>query len=254
MNEAAEKGATVMIWPEATLPGLFSSESPEARELAAFARRWHVQVIASGYDNDPGLGGYRNCSIFLRADEKDLYVEKYAKQHLVPFGEFVPLRKWFTFIDKAVQRFGMEDLAPGPGPVVFQTRAGVIAPLICYEGIFAALPRQAVGKGAQILAIQTFDTWYGDSAAPYQHVSLAVLRAVEEGRWIARAGATGISCFISPQGRILDPVALNTRGMAARTLECFEGRTLYQRCGDWFVAACLLLCLGLAWKAHAWGR
>lgn len=243
MQEATDQGARLLIWPEATLPGVFSGNVAEAKTLEDFAKARGVDLMVSGYDENMALGGYTNSSFFLSPESASKGVGTYAKRHLVPFGEFVPFRKWFTFIDKAVRRFGVEDLVPGPGPAVFDTAAGKVAPLICYEGIFASLSRQACKQGAEVLAIQTFDTWYGDSAAPYQHVALAVFRAVEQGRFLARAGATGVSCFISPQGVITRTVALNTRGFAVEEVQPLNTRTLYQVCGDWFVALCFLLCL-----------
>jgi apolipoprotein N-acyltransferase len=246
MEASLAQGARLMVWPEGTFPGLYSQSPRESGELAAFASKNKVDLLL-GADNFDPPAQYSNSAILLGADGG---FQEYRKQHLVPFGEFVPFRTLLPFVDKAVQRFGLVDFSPGSAPAAFRTQGGKAAPLICYEGIFPELAARAVGLGANLLVVITFDTWYGDSAAPYQHVSQAVLRAVENRRWLARAGATGISCFISPQGEILDPIALDTEGTAVRDLTLYTGRTPYQRWGNWFLVLCGLIFF-LAWLRPA---
>lgn len=238
MEDSLTQGARLMVWPEGTFPGLYSQSPLESRELTTFARKNQVDLLL-GADNFDPPAQYSNSALLLGADGG---MQEYRKQHLVPFGEFFPFRKLFPFMEQAVQRFGLVDFTPGTVPVAFDISGGKAAPLICYEGIFPEMAAKAVSLGANLLVVITFDTWYGDSAAPYQHVSQAVLRAVENRRWLARAGATGISCFISPQGSILDPIRLNTEGVAVRELPLYTSRTPYQRWGNWFI----LLCGGIA--------
>jgi apolipoprotein N-acyltransferase len=247
MDKSKALGAQAMVWPEGTFPGIFSPAVPEGRSLVDFARKNQVDLLVGADVYDQGRGTFGNAAVWVGANGG---YGSYLKQHLVPFGEYVPFRSLLPFVDKAVKRFGVVDFAPGSGPVVFPTRAGQAAPLICYEGIFPELCAVPAAK-ANWLTVMTFDTWYGDSAAPYQHVGLAVLRAVEQGRWLARAGATGISCFISPQGEILDAVPLNQAGFAVREIPLLTQPTLYQRWGNWLLWACAGLfafCLALPAK------
>ncbi len=241
MDRAADWGARTLVWPEGSFPGIFSLSPPEAGELRAFARARGVDLLVGSDNFDPSAGTYSNSVLWIAADGR---LGEYKKRHLVPFGEYIPLRHVLPFLNKAVESIGFQDFTPGTRAGAFPTLAGEAGPLICYEGIFPGLCRDSVERGAEWLSISTFDTWYGNSAAPYQHVALAVFRAVEEDRWIARAGATGISCFISPKGAISDVVGLYRRGFAVRDIRLLKARTLFRRWGNWFVWACLALVLG----------
>jgi apolipoprotein N-acyltransferase len=123
----------------------------------------------------------------------------YDKEHLVPFGEYVPLGEWLP-LGKLVESVG--DFSSGRNqraPSIGDIALGV---LVCYEGIFPELAQKRVEEGATLLVNISNDAWFGDSSAPWQHLQLSLLRAVEQGRWLARATNTGISLLADPQGRI----------------------------------------------------
>ena len=119
----------------------------------------------------------------------------------MPYGEYVPLRRFFPFIGKMVPMVG--DFAEGPVGATVSLPEGAIGVLVCYESIFPNLARAQVANGARLLVNITNDAWFGKTAAAYQHLSMAVLRAVENHVCLARAANTGISAFIDGAGRFL---------------------------------------------------
>ena len=116
-----------------------------------------------------------------------------------------------------------------------------IGPLICYDGIFPNLARAAVDNGADLLINLTNDAWYGVTSAPYQHLIQYVFRAVETRRSLVRATNTGISGFIEPSGRIVDPTGLFETAVRIRSVPCLTNRSLYVRMGDAFALVCLMV-------------
>jgi apolipoprotein N-acyltransferase len=134
------------------------------------------------------------------------------------------------------------DFAEGPvGATVSLPQDGVIGPLVCYESIFPYLSRAQVENGARLLVNITNDAWFGKTAAAYQHMSMAVLRCVENHVWLARAANTGISCFIDAKGQILWQSALDVPEAHAMEVSLMPGGSLYTRFGDVFAWACVIL-------------
>jgi len=186
---------------------------------------------------------------------------RYDKRHLVPFGEYVPLAsilpyRWF--IPEGIAFF-----TPGQSHEPVKIDAGKMGMLICYESIFPEIAREAVDKGAQLLINITNDSWYGFSSAPYQHLAISRMRAIETGRYLVRAANTGISAFIDPLGRELVRIPLGLAPTQKKriavadlvppdhrvaTVALLEGNTLYCILGDWFAWLCLLASVGfLGW-------
>ena len=121
--------------------------------------------------------------------------------HLVPFGEYVPLKRLLFFVGPIVE--AVSDFTPGDVPVLLPVGNHIASTAICYEVIYASLIRQFVVDGSELLTTITNDAWYGRSSAPYQHWDQAPMRAIENGRYLARAANTGISGFVDPYGRVL---------------------------------------------------
>ena len=169
----------------------------------------------------------------------------YDKSHLVPFGEYVPLRRLLFFADSLVEEVG--DLRAGSGDQPLARRAGPAMPglgvLICYEVIFPELSRRAVRAGAAVLANLTNDAWFGRTSAPHQHFAEAVVRAVETGRGVVRAANTGITGIISPSGRVAARTELGQVAVARAEVRPRDEVTLYVRTGDAFAWACAILAL-----------
>ena len=176
-------------------------------------------------------------SAFLLLPDGD-HSPRYDKSHLVPFGEYVPLRRWLPFVGKLVAQVG--DFVAGPPGQVLDFQNHRLAPLICYEAIFPELTRAAARNGADLLINLTNDAWYGRTSAPYQHLSLCVFRAVESRRSFIRAANTGISGFIDPTGRIAAPTGLFTDAVVSRKVPALTTPSVYTRIGDAFAWVCLL--------------
>ena len=137
-----------------------------------------------------------------------------------------------------------DPLTPGEQSSIFETAFGKIGGLVCYDSIYDVLARQSVRDGAQMLVLATNDSWYRDSAAGYQHCRHAVLRAVENGRYLAQSASTGISAVITPQGEITASLGPLCRGYVSSEIAARTSRTLYSYLGDTFVALCAVCCVG----------
>ncbi len=233
--QARQQGAQAVLWPEATLPGILADQDPSVQAFRALARGLRMDLISGVYDRNAS-GSLTNC-IALADSQGGL--QAYAKRHLVPFGEYVPLRRLLPWVDQAVRRFGSDqDFAPGASARPLSGGAGKVGALVCFESVFPGLAASEARLGAEWLAVSTFDTWYGHSAGPYQHASLAVFRAVEQGLWLARAGATGVSLFVAPDGRITQWLDLDQTGVLVQDIELRQAGTPYARFGDWFLLLC----------------
>jgi apolipoprotein N-acyltransferase len=176
-----------------------------------------------------------NSAFLVRPDGQ--LAGRYDKHHLVPFGEYVPLGEFFPFLDTLVAQVG--NFRSGTKGEVLHSGAHHLGVLICYEGIFPALARAAAKNRAGLLVNITNDAWYGVSSAPYQHFSMAVMRAVETRRGLVRAANTGISGFIHPTGRIDGTTGLLQDAVATRALPVMDKITIYTRIGDLFAQICV---------------
>jgi apolipoprotein N-acyltransferase len=171
----------------------------------------------------------------------------YEKVHLVPFGEYVPLKRWLPFLGKLVAEVG--DFKSGRKGNTLSWREHKLGPLICYEIIFPRLARAMAAGGAHLLVSQTNDAWFGRTSAAYQHFSMGVFRAVENRRSLARAANTGISGFIAPTGEIQEETPLFQDAVRSRSLPLLTETTLYTRIGDLFAQICLaLVTANLLWR------
>lgn len=198
--EAGEHQPDLLIWPEAATPFFLQEKS----DLAEQVRQVPLQensylLVGSPAYKQFGKNDYRyyNRAYLFSPQGKELGFSD--KIHLVPFGEYVPLGKLLSFIDKLV--VGVGDFEPGTvNPLSLNGhRLGV---LICYEVIFPELARDYVRQGSDLLVNLTNDAWFGRSSAPYQHLAMARFRAIENRIWLARAANTGISGLIAPSGKI----------------------------------------------------
>ena len=168
----------------------------------------------------------------------------YDKMELVPFGEYVPLKSLFFFVDKVVE--GVGDFRPGSAPVVFHTPRGNFGPLICYEGIFPGLARRFVADGADFLVNVTNDAWFGRTSAPYQHLAMATVRAIENRVPLVRVANTGFSAMVDVDGTIRWRTGLFEADWRVDTVSWVGISTFYTRFGDCFVYGCLALLVLLA--------
>ncbi len=229
----------LVVWPETATPFYFLHDKVLSQMvLDGIAGTRAAYLIGSPSFNTTPAGTELYNSAFL-IDRNSQPLGRYDKVHLVPYGEYVPFKKWLPFIDKLVHAVG--DFKPGRigNTLTWQDRK--IGVQICYEIIFPHLARRMVKNGADFLVNITNDAWFGRSGAPYQHFSMAVFRAVENRRALIRSANTGISGFIDPVGRVLVQTGLFEDATATQTIRLLQGQSLYTRWGDVFAQACLLL-------------
>ena len=159
----------------------------------------------------------------------------YSKMHLVPFGEYIPLKKLLWFLDKFVE--GISDFSAGTEYTLFDFKGRKLSTQICYEIIFPDISRKFVSKGSELLTTITNDAWFGKTSAPYQHFAMATIRAVENKRYLLRAANTGISGIIDPYGRIIHKSELFKDYIIVDNIYFINQNTFYTKYGDWL---CLL--------------
>lgn len=241
-KQASDKGARLIIWPEFTVPMCFSCDDPIyqsfKRILSQFVQETRSTLLLGTNETagSPGQELYFNTALALGPDLK---ISKYAKMHLVPFGEYTPYKKIFGFVQKMTHAIG--EITPGIEPVLHAFEDLRFGSPICYEVIFPDLVRRFAKQGADFLATITNDGWYGKTSAPYQHFSNAVFRAVENRRFMLRAATTGISGIIDPYGRIVAKSEIGTQTLLTGRVTPFEGLTFYARYGDAFSFLCLTM-------------
>ncbi len=164
----------------------------------------------------------------------------YDKVHLVPFGEYVPLKKMLFFVQKLVH--GAGDFMPGDEVRPLKAGQNKFGVLICFEAIFPEISREQVAKGANCLVNITNDAWFGKSSAPYQHLAMTVFRAVENRVPLIRAANTGISAIVSSTGRIVEKSGVFTKEIITHDLALSTNpSTPYTLHGDLFALLCLSL-------------
>ncbi len=235
----------LLIWPEAAAPFIYGYSEKPTRLLQEIIKEIHVPILFGSPAvqwTDEGKPTFLNMAYLVDGD--GVLLGKYAKRHLVPFGEYVPFKKFLFFVKHLVEAAG--DFTPGqdPSPLPFDGRR--VGVLICYEDIFPELARDTVALGATMLANITNDAWYGTSSAPYQHVDMARWRAVEFRRPVVRAANTGISAIVDASGREQGALALNHEGFLVRAVRPIGIETFYARWGDGFAWICVIITFILA--------
>ena len=244
-KEAAKGKPDIIIWPETSLPG-YVWEAPELlEELKDYAARLEIPMVI-GLVTRPQEDVYYNSAILLSAEGK--ITEQYNKLHLVPFGEYIPLRGMFPFLEEIVP---IADFTAGDQATVFSApsveingRHKSFSMLICFEDTIARVTRKFARAGAELLVNITNDAWFADTKAPYLHLQSAVFRAVENRRFLVRAANTGVSCFINAAGRVTG-YAHDSRGkrtfvpaVAQQAVDFHARPTFYTLYGDVFAWLC----------------
>jgi apolipoprotein N-acyltransferase len=249
---AVHQGADLIVWPEAAAAFFFQPEDrypARFAEDAAYRQRLLELAAHSGQPilfGAPALGiederiGFYNRAYMVSG--KGQVVAWYDKIQLVPFGEYVPLRKLLGgLVNRVVVGFG--DMFAGQRQTLFQVHSARLAVLICYESVFPNLTRTAVKRGADILVNITNDAWYGTSSAPYQLLAMAAMRSVETKAPMVRVANTGISAVIQSDGTITARTALFRRGMKIEHVYWRQDKTIYADIGDIFAETCAALTL-----------
>jgi len=238
-ERAAEGGAGLVVWPETAVPFYLERDMTGRMAVAEIARQNKVRLLTGSpaYDynkKNKKVELYNSAYLIPREGR---ITGRYDKVHLVPYGEYVPFKRFMPFIKKLTA--GVGDFTAGPGPVPLKLDGYKSGVLICYEAIFPVLSRGSVLAGAGLLVNITNDAWFGKTSAPYQHLEMTLLRAVENRVFLLRAANTGISAVIDPVGRVLKKTQLFTEDVLVADVSINnEMRTFYTIYGDVFAYIC----------------
>ena len=239
-RQAADQGASLVVWPESATPFLFEHDAGGRALISEVVRSRGIRLLFGSDQFEPGTPPRYFNSAFL-LNPAGAIAGVYKKMHLVPFGEYVPLKRLLFFVAPLVE--AVSDFSPGEQAVVMSMGSHTLSTAICYEVVYPDLIADFVQRGSQLLTTITNDAWYGSSSAPYQHFEQAALRAVEQGRYLIRAANTGISGIVDPYGRVVTASPIFERTVVTGDVRFLNGRTIYGRTGDAFALACVLLTL-----------
>ena len=243
-RETGKENPDLVIWPESAVPFFFQDHPLESERVRELAREMRAYLLfgSPAHELRNGNPVFLN-SAFVIAPHGET-IARGDKIHLVPFGEYVPLGRYFPFISKLV--VGIGDFSPGEHATplnIGQTQAGL---LVCYEAIFPELARDYVRNGARVLVNITNDAWFGNSSAPYQHLSIAAFRAVENRTPLLRAANTGITAIIDQNGHIRTMTALFEEAYKTGEISPGSADSLYLRIGDYPAWFCVALMTGIS--------
>jgi apolipoprotein N-acyltransferase len=242
-RQAIGSGATFVIWPESSTPFFFERDRAAADQLRSVARQARVSILfgsdqvepktQAAQGTQPPTPNYYNSAFLVRADGTTGGV--YRKMHLVPWGEYVPLKRWLFFVSPLVE--AVSDFSAGTDAVLLPLDGHLVSTSICYEIIYPDLVRRFVRGGSELLTTITNDAWFGRTSAPVQHFEQASMRAIEEGRYLVRAANTGISGIVNPYGQVLARSDIYQPAVVVGEARLLSVSTVYSRIGDVFAYA-----------------
>jgi apolipoprotein N-acyltransferase len=209
--------------------------------MSSLAREANAPIIVGNIgmkrstDNPRGYEIFNSASFVTREGE---FSGRYDKMHLVPFGEYVPYKALFFFAKNLLNEVGT--FKPGQNRMVFKSNGHRFGTFICYESIFGDEVRQFVRDGAEVLVNISNDGWYGDTSAPWQHLNMVRMRAIENHRWVLRATNTGVTASINPWGRVVAAAPRHIRTSIRVNFAYEQDMTFYAAHGDLFAYGCAL--------------
>jgi apolipoprotein N-acyltransferase len=242
-DASAPTPTDLIVWPEAPAP--FAEDDPQFRSgMSLLARSAHAPVIVDnlGISHNPDTSSSRiydrfNSASFITPD--GTFAARYDKMHLVPFGEYVPFKSFFFFAGSLLAEAG--NLSPGTQRTVFSYDGHHYGTFICYESTFADEIRLFVLKGADVLVNISDDGWYGDTSAPWQHLNMVRMRAIENHRWVLRSTNTGVTAVINPYGQVTASAPRHIRTSLRAGFGYEHDITFYTAHGDIFAYFCALI-------------
>ncbi len=237
----AEPAPDLVVWPESPAP-FFVTNLEFRAAVSEVARRAHATMVVGslGVPNagQPASQLYNSAAVIAPDGG---WIARYDKIHLVPFGEYVPFQRWLTFAGKLTREVG--DFLPGESRQALALGNDRMGVFICYEAVYPAEIREFANNGAQVFVNISDDAWFGQTAAPVQHLNQARMRAIENHRWLVRATDTGITVAIDPFGRVVAQAPRNLRTAIDVPYSLVSGTTFYTRHGNWFVWLCAIISL-----------
>lgn len=239
----------LVVWPEAPSP--FLENDPRFQNsIAAIAHSSQAPLIIGGlgadYSQDQQQWLDYNAAMVFAADGNR--VGRYEKIHLVPFGEYIPFQQYLTFAHKLTGR--VSSFTRGTDRKAFRLNGHRYGVFICYEAVFADEVRHFAQLGAEVLVNISDDAWYGDTSAPWQHLNMARMRAIENRRWLLRDTNNGVTAAIDPYGRVRQSIPRHQIDTLPAQYGFRDDITFYTAHGDVFAWACAILGLGMVgWSA-----
>jgi apolipoprotein N-acyltransferase len=228
----------LIIWAENPAPFYFTRDQVFRNAVERMARQGRGYVVVNTVvPLGSGYSEITNSAVVVDPEGREIL--QYDKMHLVPFGEYVPAWAFPDMIGKITAEVG--NFVPGTSYRVAPTPEGTIGIFICYEDIFPQLVRRIALAGAQVLVNISNDTWYGDSAAAFQHLEMARFRAIENRRYLLRATNDGITALIDPYGRVEKQIARHRTAVLPANFSYRRGQTFYTKHGDVFAWLCTAL-------------
>jgi apolipoprotein N-acyltransferase len=241
-RQAVEAGAELVIWPESSTPFFFEEDRLGAEQVRALARQSRVSILLGSDQIERGSPArYYNSAFLVGPDGSTAGV--YRKMHLVPFGEYVPLKRLLFFAAPLVE--AVSDFSAGDAAVLLPVGGHLISTAICYEIVYPDLVRRFVHGGSELLTTITNDAWFGPTSAAYQHFAQASMRAIEEGRYLVRSANTGISGIVDPYGRVVEQTGLFEPAVVVGQARFLTAATFYARHGDVFAYASVVVTLAM---------
>ena len=248
-DQAAQSHPDIILWPETSLPGILSEQPAYVEQIQLKALDLKTPIMMGAIINEKEK--YFNSAILIGSDGK--MQSHYHKMHLVPFGEFLPLRPILGWLNKYI---GLEDFTSGTEYTLFPVGASAhkFAVLICFEDALHDLWRNFTKSGGEFFMNMTNDAWFMDTKEPFLHLQCAVLECVMNKRSLVRAANTGVSGFIDPLGRII-ALAHDSKGkktfvtaVASADVPLNNRLTFYTKYGDIFTYLCFVCILWGTWR------
>ena len=231
----------LVVWPESSFDSDPLATPSLAGPLLQSIRATGASFVVGASVDAPGPR-FRNESLFIRPD--GTLAARYVKMHLVPFGEYVPGRRflasWIHELDKVPA-----DGVAGTTATVFSLPQGKFGTVICYETAYPELVGSFVARGARMIVVSTNNASYRRTAASAQMVAISQLRAAEQRMWVAQSALTGISAVIAPDGQVLERTKLFDSQVLTPTIRFATTRTAYGRYGDWLPAILFVVALAM---------
>ncbi|MEE8141687.1 MAG: apolipoprotein N-acyltransferase [Planctomycetota bacterium] len=230
----------VLVWPEAAIDRPTDEGWKRLRE---FVRDNKVEIWSGmGYWEGTGPDSYRAFNSAIRIQKDGQVDRRYDKNVLFPFGEYMPLEDWIP----ALRRIeGVGDLTRGEELLVFKSPLATFVFLICYEAIHSSYVRTGTRQDLDLLVNITYDAWYGDTAAPHEHLMLSAIQAAQYGLPLIRAATTGLSAIVDARGCITEVSKLFQRQFLVQEVKKVRLSSPYTHLGDWFAWGSVLVSLGL---------
>ena len=228
----------LIIWPEAAIPAYYHQMQDYLHELSEHAKNNNYRLLTGIPVWEEDTGKFFNSIVMLGDD-----TEFYYKKHLVPFGEYLPLKFMLGGLVK-ILNIPMSDFSKGPDRApLFDAGSYRMGLSICYEDIFGNEIIQALPDAGFLINVSN-DAWFGDSAAPHQHMQMARMRALETGRYMLRATNTGVTAIIDKKGNILSRSPQFEPATLTGVVNLYSGHTPYSKYGNYPVILFCLLVLG----------